>query len=858
MTAPRPPSHPPPRLVVETLAIGEVKSTSSSAEKKKKSMRKADKREAKDLRRLRKENEELKRQLIDREQTIMRLKSVHYKETMGLGDPVMDKDKMSSQGDRRPVSPIMGGALPRPKSSLKMSSVKNESMVEGKTRDKENMRCVSIDNNGKSKSEENDPEKRQEEEQKTPSRKRPSPLVIEDMNILGVRDEYQVCDLLDGTKMLWRFPFNCRGVPQKRFVYLGLEESVGHLREDYKKCVKFVSISELLNGVGVNNSGSCTKNKYSLRDPPTICWRDPSSMMAKKDERQLQLGRDTRLMVGHCTPVFRKMLQKAGPANMPRPEVCFSLVTPARSLDLAASSRAEADAWVAALQQVLPLLVNLEKCVHIPIPQKAISSHLHSSLSSSMPPTSVYQEPLSIYGEQVIASPSASPMFAAGGEANPLICQPPSSGTSTVTSEGPFFPGMMDDGRSAQVTPIHATAGVRFLSENSITVSANRDGGGTRHTLGGSSEAEVRRKSWKERLFSAAYEGDAELLTAVLDGGAPVDTPLRDPDIQSSSLLAASKGSISNIDTPMLICARLGHVNCVRICLEHGARNDPHAEGTTALHSAVDKNQYESAELLLETAAKSSDGANAVICALTDYRGLTPLHIASGKGDTKMVELLLHHGARPSARTVPPSLHSYTSLHSAVEGGREEVMAVLLDYDDDLEALDLIDRLEGDTALHLAVKENKIGCVRLLLQSAANPLLRDNNGMKALDTAIKKGFTNLGVLLLEYETSLKNPTPGTVPLAVIHDIAMRERDEEKDSVTERDESEGVVAVEEDERKEHVSEEPIEKFFFDSELYFVFFSVSDGIHYYHNTVSGESIWDDPRELHEVKVTTPDPD
>ena len=72
-------------------------------------------------------------------------------------------------------------------------------------------------------------------------------------------------------------------------------------------------------------------------------------------------------------------------------------------------------------------------------------------------------------------------------------------------------------------------------------------------------------------------------------------------------------------------------------------------------------------------------------------------------------------------------------------------MAVLLDYDDDLEALDTPCRGEGDTPLHLAVKMNNAGCVRLLLESAANPLLRDKNGQKALDTAVKRGYTGLGV-----------------------------------------------------------------------------------------------------------------
>ncbi len=74
------------------------------------------------------------------------------------------------------------------------------------------------------------------------------------------------------------------------------------------------------------------------------------------------------------------------------------------------------------------------------------------------------------------------------------------------------------------------------------------------------------------------FSGDVNLLSAVLEGGAPVDTAFTAKESMSKAarknLTHASGG-----DTALIISARRGHVNSVRLCLQYGAKNDPYTEG---------------------------------------------------------------------------------------------------------------------------------------------------------------------------------------------------------------------------------------------------------------------------------------
>jgi len=113
-------------------------------------------------------------------------------------------------------------------------------------------------------------------------------------------------------------------------------------------------------------------------------------------------------------------------------------------------------------------------------------------------------------------------------------------------------------------------------------------------------QVEVQKERLKQRMFEATRSGDFLGLEAAFKAGVPAN--LMEP---------------GTADTPLLIACRQGHADMVRLCLNFGAKNDPHPDfGQTAMHAAVSEGQMAAAAVLLKAAAASQ--ADAVICNLTD------------------------------------------------------------------------------------------------------------------------------------------------------------------------------------------------------------------------------------------------
>jgi ankyrin repeat protein len=88
--------------------------------------------------------------------------------------------------------------------------------------------------------------------------------------------------------------------------------------------------------------------------------------------------------------------------------------------------------------------------------------------------------------------------------------------------------------------------------------------------------------------------------------------------------------------------SREGHLECVKILLEHGANpnvSDP--SGVTPLHQSAFRGHFEITAALVN--AKADVNA-------TDYTGGTPLHEAAKKNRKDLIPILLHAGASLSAR----------------------------------------------------------------------------------------------------------------------------------------------------------------------------------------------------------------
>uniref|UniRef100_A0AAQ5ZJN4 Ion transport domain-containing protein n=1 Tax=Amphiprion ocellaris TaxID=80972 RepID=A0AAQ5ZJN4_AMPOC len=133
----------------------------------------------------------------------------------------------------------------------------------------------------------------------------------------------------------------------------------------------------------------------------------------------------------------------------------------------------------------------------------------------------------------------------------------------------------------------------------------------------------------------------------------------------------------------------------------------------SALHFAAQYGRINTCQRLLETITDSrllNEG---------DERGLTPLHLASKEGHSKVVQLLLRKGA-----LFHSDYKGWTCLHHAASEGYTRTMDILLSAN--LKLLDKTDE-DGNTALHFAARGGHVAAVRLLLIRGAEIILSKNH-----------------------------------------------------------------------------------------------------------------------------------
>ena len=176
-------------------------------------------------------------------------------------------------------------------------------------------------------------------------------------------------------------------------------------------------------------------------------------------------------------------------------------------------------------------------------------------------------------------------------------------------------------------------------------------------------------------------------------------------------------------DAAVADSAMVGDTAAIRALLaQHADINAPQADGATALHWSVYRNDFALAKLLIEA------GAN-VRAANRD--GATPLSLAATTGNAEIIATLLGAGASPNEK-LP---FGQTALMLAARNGNPAALTALLDHGADVNAKE---DLRGTTPLMWAADEAHPDAVKLLIDHGADVKARSAAAARGRGPALGK------------------------------------------------------------------------------------------------------------------------
>ena len=214
-------------------------------------------------------------------------------------------------------------------------------------------------------------------------------------------------------------------------------------------------------------------------------------------------------------------------------------------------------------------------------------------------------------------------------------------------------------------------------------------------------------------VYQAARDGSSNL----------TDILKRLKNEQRKTALETKTEDCGHFVTPLIIAARNGHLNSVKILLGYGADIEARGtlkigneviEGCTPLWAAASFGRLDVVKLLIEQNA-DVDGRTST--------GSTPLRTAAFNGHLDVVRCLVESGADVNARTITEN----TPLIAACYLGHLNVVIYLIDKG---AFMDLQNK-DGSTALHVAAQRGHLKIVSQLLALRASQL-PNNQGLTPL------------------------------------------------------------------------------------------------------------------------------
>lgn len=243
--------------------------------------------------------------------------------------------------------------------------------------------------------------------------------------------------------------------------------------------------------------------------------------------------------------------------------------------------------------------------------------------------------------------------------------------------------------------------------------------------------------------------------------------------------------------SPLIDSIRAGELDQAQLLLERGAdANAAEANGTTALHWAVNRGDHELVAALIKAGAdvnaQNAYGASAMSEAalLGDVKllallleagadvespnadGMTALMVLSRSNNVEAAKLLLKHGADVNARE---QWKGQTAVMWAAAQAQPEMLAVLLEAGGDPNVRSIPNNRErlisaerrfqwraagGFTPLAYAAREGCLKCARLLVEAGANIDIGDVENVTPLNLAIMNHRFDTAKYLIEAGANL--------------------------------------------------------------------------------------------------------
>jgi len=129
-----------------------------------------------------------------------------------------------------------------------------------------------------------------------------------------------------------------------------------------------------------------------------------------------------------------------------------------------------------------------------------------------------------------------------------------------------------------------------------------------------------------------------------------------------------------------------------------------------------------------------------------DIHGIDPLHLASFHGYMEVVQLLVEHGADPTVQ----DNDGFTALQLASQKGHVEVARFLFEHSADPTA----QNGSGSTSLHLASQNGHLEIVQFLVEHGADLTVEGEDGCTPLHLASQNGHLEIVQFLVEHGADL--------------------------------------------------------------------------------------------------------